>query len=136
MSTLLGLLMAANVAGVYCARKQRSGGQQSAPPADAPPANAPLANVNDPRYNAPPDNAPPDNAPQVNDPRYNTPPDNAPPDNAPPDNAPQVAGSAKPSTGQTVPTTPYDEPCEFNVTGSEASEGTEYSASEVSEVIN
>ncbi|XP_070201516.1 delta-like protein 1 [Littorina saxatilis] len=112
VSTLFGVVMTAGGAGVYCARKQRSGGQQNAPPADAPPANAPLAN-----------------APQVNDPRYNTPPDNA-----PPDNAPQVAGSAGPSTGQTVQTTPYDEPGESSVAGSEASEGTEYNASDVSDV--
>ncbi|XP_070201711.1 uncharacterized protein [Littorina saxatilis] len=107
VSTLLGVIMAAVGAGVYCARKQRSGGQQNAPPADAPPANAPLAN-----------------APQVNDPRNNT----------PPANAPQVAGSAGPSTGHTVQTTPYEEPDESSVAGSEASEGTEYNASEVSQV--
>ncbi|XP_070173071.1 protein crumbs-like [Littorina saxatilis] len=117
VSTLLGLLMAANGAGVYRGKKQRSGGQPNALPDNAPQVNAPQ--VNDPRYNTPPANAPPDDAPQVNDPRYNT----------PPDNAPQVAGSAEPSTGHTVPTTPYDEPCD-----SEASEGTEYSASEVSGV--
>ncbi|XP_070201626.1 uncharacterized protein [Littorina saxatilis] len=101
---LLVVVMAAGGAGVYFARTQRSGGQQNAPRADAPPANAPLAN-----------------APQVNDPGYNT----------PPDNAPQVAGSAGPSTGET---TPYDEPDESSVASSETSEGTEYSASEVSEV--
>ncbi|KAK7089583.1 hypothetical protein V1264_024191 [Littorina saxatilis] len=117
VSTLVGLLMSANCAGVYCAWKQRSGAQQNAPPADAPRASAFLAN-------AAPVNAPPDNAP----------PDNAPPDNAPPDNAPQVAGSAGPSTVQTCPTTPYDEPGQSSVASSEASEGTAYSISEVSDV--
>ncbi|KAK7106314.1 hypothetical protein V1264_017581 [Littorina saxatilis] len=121
------VVMAAVFSGVYCIRKPRSpGGQQNAPPADALPANFPPDNA--PLHNAPLHNAPPQNAPLHNDPLHNAPPQNAFP----------AADSAGPWSGQTVPTTPDDEPSESSFAGSEASEaseGAEDSASDVTEVF-